>query len=826
MQRDPGVASRAPAAALDEPDLGPTDLTPGPHDRAPDDRATAADNRPPADRIPASNGSANTPGDLAVEQAHLDAAYGALAAMAERTAAAAADARARAKGNWDAGVALAHLEDRLVSLGDDARPLCFGRIDEEHGPAWHVGRRHVETPDGEALVVDWRAEVAVPFYRATFRDPLGLRRRRRLLVDGRTVSDLLDEDFDDPESAAQAAGGLPDPLLAELGRSRTGGMRDIVATIAAEQDAIIRAPLGEALIVQGGPGTGKTAVGLHRVAFLLYEHRDVLERNGVLVLGPNRLFLTYISEVLPSLGEVAVTQTTLAGLVPQWAEGALAPEPAEVAALEGDARMATVLARAVTLDVAPPVAGRDLPSEGLLVNTRLGPVRVDATTLATLVEGALESGGPVGVRRDRFRRGVAREVATRLSERRGELVDAPGIATDLRRDATAGRVLERIWPAQSPMVLLRRLLASADRLARAADGTLDDDEQALLLDAPRARTASDLALLDEVRFLLEGPPQRYGHVVVDEAQDLSPMELRMVARRCRDRRSLTILGDLAQATAPGAPRSWHVAAMALGLPVDTTTRPIPVRQTPVPPTPAPPTTPGQTRPGPTTARPTTVPPDLDDPAGSPSDSGLSGAGLRLETLDVGYRVPQPLMALANALLAAYAPELPQTRSIRSDGRAPERRNVGRGERPAIAAAEALRLAADHGSVAIVAAVDAAAIDAELRRAGSPPVPPGQPLPGRRVSLVGPAEAKGLEFDAVVVVEPAAFLRQPGGVGLLYVALTRAVQQLVLVHADPLPDPLADPSGSALAEPLPDGSTPAARSEAAPEQRDVLDDRSG
>ena len=814
MQRDPGPASRAPTGAPDEPEPGPDDRAPTPADRATANLAPAPTDPPPA------------PDDLAAEQAHLDAAYGALAAMARRTAAAAADARARAKGNWDAGVALAHLEDRLASLGDDARPLCFGRIDEEHGPAWHVGRRHVETPDGEALVVDWRAEVAVPFYRATFRDPLGLRRRRRLLVDGRTVSDLLDEDFDDPESAAQAAGGLPDPLLAELGRSRTGGMRDIVATIAAEQDAIIRAPLGEALIVQGGPGTGKTAVGLHRVAFLLYEHRDVLERNGVLVLGPNRLFLTYISEVLPSLGEVAVTQTTLAGLVPQWAEGALAPEPAEVAALEGDARMATVLARAVTLDVAPPVAGRDLPSEGLLVNTRLGPVRVDATTLATLVEGALESGGPVGVRRDRFRRGVAREVATRLSERRGELVDAPGIATDLRRDATAGRVLERIWPAQSPTVLLRRLLASADRLARAADGTLDDDEQALLLDAPRARTASDLALLDEVRFLLEGPPQRYGHVVVDEAQDLSPMELRMVARRCRDGRSLTILGDLAQATAPGAPRSWHVAAMALGLQVDTTTRPIPVQQTPVPPTPAPPTTPGPTRPGPTTARPTTVPPDLDDPAGSPSDSGLPGAGLHLETLDVGYRVPQPLMALANALLAAYAPELPQTRSIRSDGVSPERRNVGRDERPAIAAAEALRLATNHGSVAIVAAVDGDAIDAELRRAGSPPVPPGQPLPGRRVSLVGPAEAKGLEFDVVVVVEPAAFLGQPGGVGLLYVALTRAVQQLVLVHADPLPGPLADPSGSALAEPLPDGSTPAPRSEAAPEQRDVLADRSG
>jgi hypothetical protein len=266
--------------------------------------------------------------------------------------------------------------------------------------------------------------------------------------------------------------------------------------------------------------------------------------------------------------------------------------------------------------------------------------------------------------------------------------------------------------------------------------------------------------------------------------------------------------------------------MALGLPVDTTTRPIPVRQTPTPPTPDPRTPAGPTTAGATVATSTTVPPDLDDPAGSPSDNRLPGTGLRLETLDVGYRVPQPVMALANALLAAYAPELPQTRSIRSDGRAPERRNVGRDERPAITAAEALGLAATHGSVAVVAPVDAAAIDAELRRAGSPPVPPGQPLPGRRVSLVAPAEAKGLEFDAVVVVEPGAFLCLPGGVGLLYVALTRAVQHLVLVHADPLPDPLADPSGSALAEPPPDGHTSAPRREAAPEQRDVLADRSG
>src|SRR5579884_3185165 len=284
----------------------------------------------------------DTDTERAAEQDYLDAAYRCLAEMAGRTGDAAADAAERAPGDWDASVAHAHLTRRLASLGADAGPLCFGRIDEESASRWYIGRRHVESAGGEPVVVDWRAPVAVPFYRATFRDPLGLARRRRFILDDRRLVDLLDEDFDDPASSGRtSAAGLPDPLLAELGRARTGTMRDIVATIAAEQDLVIRAPLDTPLIVQGGPGTGKTAVGLHRAAFLLYEHRTALERQGVLVLGPNRIFLSYISEVLPSLGETAVVQTTLPGLVPQWA--VRGTEPAEVAELKGDARMAAVL---------------------------------------------------------------------------------------------------------------------------------------------------------------------------------------------------------------------------------------------------------------------------------------------------------------------------------------------------------------------------------------------------------------------------------------------------------------------------------------------------
>ncbi len=213
-------------------------------------------------------------------------------------------------------IAKAHLNARLRSLDTEVDGLAFGRLDAEAGDTWYVGRRHVEDEAGDPVVVDWRAPVSTPFYRATAADPLELKRRRRFLMTARHVDDLFDEVFDDPDSVDAAHhGGIPDPLLAELERSRTGEMRDIVATIAAEQDVVIRAPLDTCLVVQGGPGTGKTAVGLHRAAFLLFEHREQLDREGVLVVGPNPLFLQYIAQVLPSLGEAATRQTTVERLV-------------------------------------------------------------------------------------------------------------------------------------------------------------------------------------------------------------------------------------------------------------------------------------------------------------------------------------------------------------------------------------------------------------------------------------------------------------------------------------------------------------------------------
>ena len=294
--------------------------------------------------------------DLDAEQQHLDHAYDCLAAMRERTQATLAIEDMAAQ-EVDAEIARWHIRERLRSLDVNVPGLAFGRIDEEGttrlpGPTWYVGRRHVEDEKGEPVVVDWRARVSTPFYRATAADAFGLKRRRRFVMTDRHVDDLFDEVFDDPDSIHAARhGGIPDPLLAELERERTGEMRDIVATIQAEQDVVIRAPLESCLVVQGGPGTGKTAVGLHRAAFLLYEERRLLDEEGVLVIGPNPVFLRYIAQVLPSLGETAVRQSTVERLLGGRVR---AFDPPDVAALKGDPRMAVVLERAAALSVKRP----------------------------------------------------------------------------------------------------------------------------------------------------------------------------------------------------------------------------------------------------------------------------------------------------------------------------------------------------------------------------------------------------------------------------------------------------------------------------------------
>jgi DNA helicase IV len=642
--------------------------------------------------------------------------------MRERTTGALANVDLAAT-EVDTEIARWHLERRLADIDDDAPSLCFGRIDEESGDRWYVGRRHVEDSDGDSMVVDWRAPVSTPFYRATVQDALGLARRRRFSLDGHRLVDILEEDFADPDGAI-VAGGIPDPLLAELERSRTGAMRDIVATIAAEQDVVIRAPLDTLLVVQGGPGTGKTAVALHRAAYLLYEHRATLQERRVLVLGPNDVFLRYISGVLPSLGETAVVQSTLEGLVAARHPVTRA-DPDDLAVLKGDGRMATVLARMVDARIRP-------PEEQVVLHSAWGRVRLEPDEVRRAVEAIRRRVVPHGVGREALRN----QLLHLAYDRHARTASTPALkarfVAGARADKAFQALVARIWPTLSAATLVRQLRAGAPAAKQAAEGVLDEGELALLA---RERpgdgwAAADIPLLDEAESLLGGPRATYGHVVVDEAQDLSDMALRMVGRRSPTG-SATIVGDLAQATTPWAQSRWeHAVEIVRG-----------------------------------------------------------AAAPRIEHLTVGYRLPAPLLDLANRLVPLVAPHVPPARSIRATGDPPVVRRVA--DAVAATANEAVALADRFGSVAVIApeelhgslgdAFDARQIAwAAGARVGL----------GERITLLSPAAAKGLEFDACVVVEPAAIVDgAPRGAQALFVALTRAVQHVSIVHATDLPEPL-------------------------------------
>ena len=643
------------------------------------------------------------------------------------SAASIADSAAQAV---DSAIAQAHLQARLRTLDTNVDGLTFGRLDAESGEWWYVGRRHVEDERGDPVVVDWRAPVSTPFYRATAADPMELRRRRRFVMTRRTVDDLFDEVFDDPDSVDAAHhGGIPDPLLAELERGRTGEMRDIVATIAAEQDVVIRAPLESCLVVQGGPGTGKTAVGLHRAAFLLFEHRTQLDREGVLVVGPNPLFLRYIAQVLPSLGEAATRQTTVERLVGGRVR---AEDPAPVARLKGDARMATVLARAARQHLRPPV-------DDLVVATAWGRLRIPARDLSDAIDEIAAREVAFAVGRNAFRTRVRRLAWLGHPDARWDDA-APTAAFDaeMRTNAALNAAVARMWPSLSAPVLVKRVLTNRRAMAAAAEDVLSPAEQELIVRGAGATrlddepwTLAELVLIDEAEALLNGVGRTYGHAVVDEAQDLSDMELRAVARRCPSR-SMTVLGDLAQATAPGAQSSWEDAVRHLGSPATAT----------------------------------------------------------IEELGIGYRVPHPILEVANRLLPEVAPGVAPSTSVRLDGRPPvfvATDEDGLADRAAALAGE---LASTWGSVGvIVPEASMSAVGAALRAAGVEHGTGARGGLGTTVTLLVPPEAKGLEFDAVVVVDPAMIYVDARGGRLLYVAMTRAVQELVVVHAGALPSSL-------------------------------------
>ena len=614
---------------------------------------------------------------------------------------------------------------RLDALNSEPEaPPFFGRIDRDHDDGrpgvevFHIGRRHVRDDAGDPVVIDWRAPLARAFYRATPDDRMGVRLRRRFGFHDGALSSFEDEHLD----RGEALGLASDLLREEIERPRVGPMRDIVATIQPDQDEFVRADLDTSLCIQGAPGTGKTAVGLHRAAYLLYTYPERLRRSGVLVVGPNDAFLHYIGQVLPSLGEGGITQSTIAGLL---THAARASEPAELAVLKGDARMADVLRHAVLSHIAKPAD--DVVA---IVGTRR--YRVGAHHLRRYVDDArraLSTGLRWSVARERLRTQVAEDVRRQREDSGGAPTDAE--TARVARSQAVRDWVDAVWPELSAPTLLARLYADADFLLRCSRTTLTDAERAALhRPAPKSVksikwTSADVVLIDELNAVLHGT-ETFVHAVVDEAQDLSPMQCRAVARRC-PLGSVTVLGDLAQATTPWAPGSWATTLEHLG----------------------------------------------------------HVAAVR--PLTVGYRVPGEVLDLANRLLPHIAADVPPATSVRQGADA-----LGFAPRAALVDEARTCLAVEGSIGVIVPDAQAGAVLAELRRADIDAHPLDEGT-DPRVAVVLASTAKGLEFDSVVLVEPAAIVAgEPSrvdGLRRLYVVMTRAVSRLRIVHDDPLPGEL-------------------------------------
>ncbi|MFI9762467.1 HelD family protein [Streptomyces sp. NPDC051963] len=666
---------------------------------------------------------------LRLERAHHDRCRTALAAMVDGAQEQVVTGEDVSASGADAEV----LGYRLRSQAKEMRelpegPLFFGRLDfrtdsEHGGQHYHVGRlRITEHPAAPPLVVDWRAPVSRAFYQASARDPQAVVVRRRFgwapgsRGDSADLTGLEDEHLGKGE--ARKSSGI---VTREIERPRVGPMRDIAATIQPEQDDLVRGDLAESVCVQGAPGTGKTAVGLHRAAYLLYTHPQRIRRGGLLILGPNRTFLSYISEVLPALGETGVRQSTLIDEIARHPVGGVDEPPA--AALKHDARMADVLRRALYARVATESA------DSLAVPDGSYRWRVPADELWRIVAGVRAEQPPYVIGRERVRTRIVERIRAQAERRAGAV---PGAwVRKIERARAIGEHLDAVWPRVRPEEVVAELLGDAQVLACSADGLFDADEQKALLWARPPRSwksarwsAADLVLLDEVAGLLEHP-QGYGHLVVDEAQDLSPMECRAIARRASFG-SLTVLGDLAQGTTPWAARSWPPLLAHLGKP---------------------------------------------DAAVVP--------------LTIGFRMPQAVVGLANRLLARLDVEVPAARSLRGDGEL-RFREVPPGELPG-AVVNAVRDALDReGSVGVVAAdVDVDRVRSALGAAGIEVGGPDEL--GARVSVVPASVVKGLEYDHVVAVEPATIAEaEERGLHRLYVVLTRAVSRLEVVHGRPLP----------------------------------------
>ncbi|MGW8600129.1 HelD family protein [Streptomyces sp. NPDC055893] len=666
---------------------------------------------------------------LARERAHLTSSRAALRAMREDVEA--LDIK-DVTANWVNSLVLGRqIEDRIKALADLSHtPLFFGRLDYLHttqeGQRFYIGRRHVHDADGDPMVIDWRAPVSQPYYQASKKDPQDVGLRRRFGYTGGELTAYEDEHLSDPGELERTSR----LLQAEIERPRVGPMRDIVATIQPEQDGIVRSDLSGTVCVQGGPGTGKTAVGLHRVAYLLYAHRERLARTGTLVIGPNRSFLHYIEQVLPALGELEVKQATVDDLVGGQVE-VRGTDEAATAVVKGDARMAELLRRAVRSHVA-------LPKEPLMVVRGSRRWRVPSYELEEIVRELMNRDIRYGAAREALPQRIAHAVLVRMEEA-GEAPD-DRVQNAVARNTAVKAVVKECWPLVEPAKLVLRLLGDAEFLAEHAEGLFTEDEQKLLLWAKPARSvktakwsAADAVLVDEARDLVERT-HSLGHVVLDEAQDLSPMQYRAVGRRCTTG-SATILGDLAQGTTPWATASWAEALGHLGKPEAV-----------------------------------------------------------VEELTAGFRVPREVIAYASRLLPHMSPGLAAVESVRENPGSLDVRHTDALDRDVVAACvEAL---GHDGSIGLIAADARIAPLAEaLAAAGLAYLSPGEETTAEsRLTLVPASLAKGLEYDYVVLDEPAAVVDgepdERTGLRRLYVALTRAVSGLTILHSAPVPTQLA------------------------------------
>jgi DNA helicase IV len=688
--------------------------------------------------------------DLADEQAHLVESRQALARMRERTAAMPALGGDRVSNEYLKFT----LWKRMKALEDDPDiPLFFGRLDYGAnaggslglpGEQFYIGRRHVTDEYGEPLVVDWRAPVSRPFYRASSTDPMGLRLRRRFGFSHGVVTAYEDELLARDQrpgytvapapSRPVAADGRPVDLRSaileeEIERPRVGPMRDIVATIQPEQDDIVRADLASTVCVQGAPGTGKTAVGLHRAAYLLYAHRDQLNRQGVLVVGPNASFLRYIGDVLPALGEIDAKQTTVEELVahvPLRSE-----DDAEVARLKGDPRMAHVLDNALWSLIRA-------AAEALVVPIGARRFRVPAYEADEIVAELRHRDVRYGAGRAMLPQRLANAILVKM-ELSGDSPD-DRVQNSVARSKPVRAFVDSLWPAADASRLVMRLLGDRAFLGAASAGVLSDSERESLLWAKPAKgpgsarwSLHDAVLIDEAQDLIERTPS-LGHVVLDEAQDLSPMMLRSVGRQCSTG-SATVLGDLAQATTPWSVGSWPDALSHLGKP-----------------------------------------------------------DAHLEELTLGFRVPGDVIEYAARLLPIIAPTLTPPTSVRR----------ARGELELLAASEPVRAAAEAvvrarrapGSIGLIVpdALTGEASAQLLSEGVEHGILGADNDLDATVDVVPATLAKGLEFDHVVLLEPAALVAAESdevvGLRRLYVCLTRAVTSLVVVYSQPLPAPLS------------------------------------